>query len=76
VTEVVAVEELQTGHDSVSFTVTELFRRDRGDQPLRWTGNLPSRAMRAFDQAGYDVRGLLDPDHARRTVVASAPAGV
>ena len=76
VTEVIAVEELQTGHDSVSFTVTELFRRDRADQPLRWTGNLPSRAMRAFDQAGYDVRALLDPDHHRRTVVATTPADV
>ena len=74
ITEVVAVEELQTGPQSTSFTVTELFRRDHPDQALRWTGNLPSRATRAFEQAGYDVRALLDPDHGHRPV-ATATAG-
>src|SRR4051794_30488409 len=52
VTEVLAVEELQTGRDAMPFTVTELFRRDRPDLPLRWTGNIPSRSARAFEQAG------------------------
>ena len=42
VTEVLTVEDLQTGPDSPSFTVTELFSRARPDVPLRWTGNLPS----------------------------------
>jgi len=66
VTEVLTVEELQTGPDSPSFTVTELFERPRPDQALRWTGNLPGRAGRALEAAGYDVRSLLD-DGAFRT---------
>jgi pilus assembly protein CpaF len=59
VTEVVAVEDLQGGPDSVAFTVTDLFRRPRPDLPLRWTGNVPSRAGRALEEAGFDVRALL-----------------
>ncbi len=60
VNEVVAVEDLQTGPDSTAFTITELFRREGPDAPLGWTGNLPSRAARALEMAGYDVRRLLD----------------
>jgi pilus assembly protein CpaF len=60
VTEVIAVEDLQTGRDSTNFTVTELFQRERLDQPLRWTGNLPSRVARPLERAGYDVRVLFD----------------
>ena len=60
VSEVVAVEELQTGPESHQFTVTELFSRSRWDQPLRWSGTLPGRAARALEEAGYDVRHLLD----------------
>lgn len=60
VTEIIAVEDLQTGRDAANFTVTELFVRERADQPLRWTGNLPSRMTRPFELAGYDVRALLD----------------
>jgi pilus assembly protein CpaF len=60
VTEVIAVEDLQTSRDSTNFTVTELFQRERLDQPLRWTGNLPSRIARPLELAGYDVRELLD----------------
>ena len=60
VTEVVAVEDLQTGRDSANFTVTEVFARDRLDQPLRWTGNLPSRLARPLELAGYDLREMLD----------------
>jgi pilus assembly protein CpaF len=60
VTEVIAVEELQTSRDSTNFTVTDLYQRDRADQPLRWTGNLPSRIARPLEMAGYDVRTLLD----------------
>jgi len=62
VTEVVAVEDLQGGVDSTAFTVTALFERDHPDQPLRWTGNVPSRPARALEAAGYDVRALLDPE--------------
>jgi pilus assembly protein CpaF len=60
VTEVLAVEDLQGGPDAASFTVTEVFRRVRPDLPLRWTGNLPSRLARPFEQAGFDLRSLLD----------------
>jgi len=61
VTEILAVEELQTSRDSTNFTVTQVFERDRFGAPLRWTGNLPVRASRALELAGYDLRELLDP---------------
>lgn len=73
VTEVVAVEDLQTGRDSTAFTVTELFRRDRPAAPLTWTGNLPVRANRALEMAGYDVRELLGARVA--PLPAAAPGG-
>ena len=60
VTEVVAVEDHQSGPEGVQFTVTELFSRARWDEPLRWTGNLPVRASRAFEEAGYDIPNLLE----------------
>lgn len=60
VTEIVAVEDLQTGAEGTTFTVTELFSRARWDAPLSWTGNLPVRSGRAFDEAGTDVRAILD----------------
>jgi hypothetical protein len=60
VTEIVAVEDLQTGADGTAFTVTELFARERWDAPLTWTGQLPVRGRRAFAEAGVDVRALLD----------------
>ncbi|MFN2606745.1 MAG: CpaF family protein [Acidimicrobiales bacterium] len=60
VAEVVAVEELQTGREGTQFTVTEVFNRPRWDEPLTWTGNLPVRAARFLEEAGYDVRSLLD----------------
>jgi pilus assembly protein CpaF len=60
VSEVIAVEELQTGRDGTQFTATELFARPRFDAPLAWSGNLPVRSARALEEAGYDVRALLD----------------
>ncbi|HEX9970321.1 MAG TPA: ATPase, T2SS/T4P/T4SS family [Acidimicrobiales bacterium] len=62
VMEVLAVEEHQGGREATSFTVSELFRRERPEAPLHWTGDMPVRARRAFEVAGYDVRLLLDPD--------------
>ena len=59
---VVAVEDLQTGPESSAFTVTELFSRERPDQPLRWTTNVPSRALllrTGFQQEGYARNYLL-----------------
>ena len=62
VTEVVAVEDQQSGPEGVQFTVTDLFSRARWDAPLRWTGNMPTRAARALEESGYQVRDLLDAD--------------
>jgi pilus assembly protein CpaF len=62
VTEIVAVEDLQTGPEGTAFTVTELFARARWDAPLSWTGNLPTRCARAFEESGQDLRALLDAD--------------
>ena len=76
VTEIVAVEDLQTGPEGTAFTVTELFSRDRWDTPLRWTGQLPLRCRRAFEDAGFDLRGMLDrgaPDG--RAEIGSASSG-
>ncbi|MFN2505358.1 MAG: hypothetical protein ABR540_14230 [Acidimicrobiales bacterium] len=81
ISEILAVEELQTGRDGVAFTATELFSRPRPDEPLRWSGHFPVRAGRMFEAAGYDLLELLDPDppRARRSApearnVAPAPA--
>jgi len=76
VSEVIAVEEPQTGPDAVQFTATELFGRPRPDEGLTWSGNLPIRAARALGEAGYDVRELLDGGGKRvRTVRAVAGNG-
>ena len=56
VSEIIAVEELQTAAASTAFTVTELFSRPARGDPLRWTGNVPVRAGRVLEEAGYDVR--------------------
>jgi pilus assembly protein CpaF len=75
VSEIVAVEELQTGRDAVAFTLTDLFTRPRRDEPLCWTGNLPVRAGRFLEEAGYDLRALLDIQRPRRPrAVATVPA--
>ncbi len=60
VTEIVAVEDLAGGPDATQFTVTDVFARPRGTEPLAWTGNLPVRAGRALREAGFDLHDLLD----------------
>jgi pilus assembly protein CpaF len=60
VLEVAAVEDLTTGRDSAAFTVTDVFTRTRADAPLCWTGEIPGRAGRALERAGFSVRDLLD----------------
>lgn len=57
VTEVLAVEDLQNV-ETVAFSATPMFSRPRHDAALAWTGNLPVRAARAFELAGFDVRRL------------------
>jgi pilus assembly protein CpaF len=59
VTEIIAVEEQQTGRDSTSFTVTDLFRRETPFAPLLWTGVVPVRLARILETAGYDPMALL-----------------
>jgi pilus assembly protein CpaF len=59
VTQIVAVEELQSGDGATQFTVTELFMRDQNDQPLCWTGQLPVRMLRTLREHGYDPHELL-----------------
>ena len=67
VTEIIAVEDQAAGWESTQFTVTDLFRRPRAGRPLEWTGQLPQRAARAMEEAGYDLRDLLGvPDQAMR----------
>ena len=60
VTEVVAVEDQQTGDGATAFTVTDLFTRPSPGAPLRWTGNLPVRCAPALTAAGSDLRTLLE----------------
>ncbi len=62
VTEVVAVEDLNVGAESVAFTTTTVYDRPRRRASLAWTGNLPVRAARALELAGYDVRALVGAD--------------
>lgn len=72
VSEILAVEELQTGRESVAFTLTDLFMRERRGEPLRWTGQLPVRAGRFLEEAGYDLRTLVDPETRRPRAVPTA----
>jgi pilus assembly protein CpaF len=60
VSEIAAVEDLAGGPESLQFTVTELFGRSRVDGPLKWSGNVPVRATRALQEAGFEVRELLE----------------
>lgn len=60
VDEVLAVEDMQASADGTAFTVTELFHRPTVDSQLTWTGNVPSRMRRPLEEAGFDLRELLD----------------
>ena len=70
VDEIVCVEDLQTGGSSPAFTVTPVFARARPGGPLAWTGQLPVRAARAFEEAALDVRALLERAGSRAEGVA------
>lgn len=59
VSSIVAVEDLAAANDAVQFTTTEVFSRDPNEGLLRWTGHLPTRLSRFFDDAGYDLRTLV-----------------
>ncbi len=76
VTEIVMVEELQTGPDSTSFTTTEVFRRRHWDEPLSWSGNVPIRARGAFEISGCDLRAVLEMATTSREAVPAFLRGV
>ena len=59
VREVLAVEDQQGPAEAGAFTVTDVFSRAEPDQPLSWTGNVPHRAGRQLEAAGYDVVDLI-----------------
>ena len=71
VDEIVCVEDLQAGPEATTFTVTPVFARGAPGRGLAWTGELPSRAQAAFEEAGVDIRALLEA--ATGTVDAQAP---
>lgn len=75
VNEIVAVEDLAGGAEAAQFTVTELFRRDGADAPLRWTGDIPSRLERALRTNGLDVRALLTGGVTHAAGTSTGPAG-
>ena len=58
VTSILAVEDLVAGPDSVHFTTTEVFHRDRATSDLAWTELVPIRAGDRLERAGHDVRRL------------------
>lgn len=58
VTEIIAVEDLVSGHDSVSFTTTGLFEREHGGE-LVPTGDIPMRVGLKMGRFGNDVHVLL-----------------
>ncbi len=68
VTEVLAVEDQAGGPEATQFTTTSVFTRQGPDDDLHWTGHLPARLARAFDEAGLDLAerlGCDDPGPAR-----------
>ncbi len=60
VSSILAVDDLTGPSDATQFTTTEVFRRERPDGPLVWTGQIPSRLSRSFSEAGFDIRALVD----------------
>src|SRR5262249_7036100 len=68
VTEVALVEDLAGGAEATHFTVTEVFRRARGEAPPAWDGRGAGPGGRALGgpvrrrpEAAHDAGGLLDP---------------
>ena len=61
VTSIVAVEDQVAGIEAVSFTCTDVFRRDGSG--LHWSGLHPVRAGERMSRRGVDVRDLLGGDH-------------
>ena len=58
VSEIIAVEDLVAGPDSVAFTTTGLFIRDSSGE-LVPTGEVPIRSANKLARFGYDIRTLI-----------------
>jgi len=54
------VEDLSASMDSAQFTMTDVYVRSGRDATLEWTGDIPQRTAAAFDDAGLDIRMILD----------------
>jgi len=59
VTEIIAVEDLAGGPESIQFTTTEIFTRSTPDGALEWTGLLPIRLGDRLARRGIDARSEL-----------------
>lgn len=67
VSSILAVEDLTSSHDGGQFTASELFSRGAENSQLRWSGELPIRAARRLESAGFNLRSLLDITAATKT---------
>ena len=65
VTSILAVEDLVAGPESVQFTTTEVFHRERDGDELTWTELVPMRAGERLERQGHDVRRLCGGRSAR-----------
>ncbi len=59
ISEIVAVEDLTAGPESVQFTITEVFNRKNEAGELRWSGDIPIRSSTRMERGGVDIRSLL-----------------
>jgi pilus assembly protein CpaF len=57
--EIIAVEDSQTSLDATGFTTTSIFDRSTKDDPLRFTGNIPTRAALFLRSSGIDPERLF-----------------
>jgi len=58
VTEILVVEDLQTGTEASSFTTTPVFVRKSPDEALQWSGIMPLRPAPALNASGYSLNAL------------------
>lgn len=59
VSEVLAVEDLAGGPDSVQFTATPVFTRESPESPMAWSGQIPVRLEELLRRSGIDIREVL-----------------
>jgi len=66
VMEVMAVEDLTGGADTIAFTTTDVFARKAYDEPLQWSGNVPVRVGGAVAGRGENLAAWLQTVGAHR----------